>query len=339
MVVSCLIVSSPCAFAQQRVAAEESPAASGVPAEPVLTRDRPDGSAEDKPKPAGRKNKVARKWARASKVKPANQARPRVQRRREREPSQEYRRLRDSWHAPVQPEAVPVLEVTGRVPLVLSRVNGGTPVTIVPQREDGGFSEQDQARAARAFCSPDAKHTHAIAPRLLDLVYRTMRYFEAPLVHVVSGYRRDRAGSRHTQGRAIDMVIPGVTNEELAAYARTFGFVGVGIYPKSGFVHLDVREHSYFWVDNSMPGERSRPVPHLIEQATASDVQARGRGEAPDVFVPNNEREDRAAARSYARRARLRRARAERERVKAEQQRNARAAATETSTGAITASD
>jgi len=227
---------------------------------------------------------------------------------RERQPSAEYVKMRDSWHAAVEQQLTPTLKVTGRVPLVLTRVLGGDePITLVPQREDGGFSDDDLQRAATAFCPKEAKKHHAISPRLLDLVYRAMRHFNAPLVRVVSGYRPDRAGSRHTQGRAIDFVLPGVTNEQLADYVRTYGFVGVGIYPKSGFVHLDVRDTSYFWVDDSLPDERSRGVPILANLAVQADRIAAARGDAPDTWVPDNDREDRAAAKSYARRAKSRR--------------------------------
>ncbi|HET6337011.1 MAG TPA: DUF882 domain-containing protein [Polyangiales bacterium] len=230
---------------------------------------------------------------------------------RERQPTAEYVKMRDSWHAPVEQYLTPTLKVTGRPPLVLSRVLGGdAPVTLVPQRDDGGFSDEDLERASTAFCPKEAKKIHAISPRLLDLVYRAMLHFKAPLVHVVSGYRPDRAGSRHTQGRAIDFVLPGVTNEQLADYARTYGFVGVGIYPKSGFVHLDVRDTSYFWVDNSLPDERSRGIPVLPNLAVQADRAAAARGDAPDTWVPDNDREDRAAAKSYARRAKVRRDRA-----------------------------
>jgi len=254
----------------------------------------------------------------ATKRPKAAKAKPRGK-RKERQPTAEYVKMRDSWHAPVDPELLtPTLPVSGRVPLVLSRVlNGSDPVTLAPQREDGGFSDEDLERASRAFCPKEAKKVHAISPRLLDLVYRAMRHFEAPLVHIVSGYRPDRAGSRHTQGRAVDFVLPGVTNEQLADYVRTFGFVGVGIYPKSGFVHLDVRDASYYWVDNSLPDERSRSTPILGNLAAASDRAAAARGEAPDTWVPDNDAEDRAAAKSYARRAKQRRERALRQQARA----------------------
>jgi hypothetical protein len=103
------------------------------------------------------------------------------------------------------------------------------------------------------------------------------------------------------------MVLPGVSNEQLAEYVRQFGFVGVGVYPKSGFVHLDVRDKSFFWLDYSLPDERCRPQPTLLGEAKLVDEAARDRGEAPNSFVPNNDREDKAAARAYHRRAQRRR--------------------------------
>jgi hypothetical protein len=194
-----------------------------------------------------------------------------------------------------------------RPPLVLLAVNGGDTVVLVPQRDDGGFSDADLQRAAVAFSQQSPGKVHPLAPRLLDLVYRSMRHFDAKLVHVVSGYRRDRAGSRHSQGRAVDMAIEGVANDHLAAYVREFGFVGVGFYPKSGFVHLDVRDASYFWIDDSAPGTPNHLIPVLEAEARSADASARARGEAPDVYVPNNRAEDAAAAKVYAHRARLRR--------------------------------
>jgi uncharacterized protein YcbK (DUF882 family) len=246
----------------------------------------------------------------AAKAAPAGKARSNAkapQRRSERQPTAEYQRIRDGWHAPIPRAELAQVDAAELPPLVLAPVNGGERVSLTPDREDGGFSQEELLRAARVFTPAARAKAHPIAPRLLDLVYRAMRHFDAPLVHMVSGYRADRAGSRHTQGRAIDMVIPGVSNDELANYVRGFGYVGVGVYPKSGFVHLDVRDSSFFWIDESLPDERCRTQPVLIEEAKLADQAARDRGEGPNSFVPNNDREDRAAARAYQRRAQQRR--------------------------------
>jgi len=208
-----------------------------------------------------------------------------------------------------EPAAAPTPPApVARPPLVLLPVNGGGTVELVPQRDDGGFSAEDLGRAAVAFSQQSPGKVHPLAPRLLDLVYRSVRHFDGGVVHVVSGYRRDRAGSRHTQGRAVDMRIDGVPAGRLAVYLRGLGFVGVGFYPKSGFVHLDVRDASYFWIDDTAPGEPSQLVSVFEDEARRADLAARARGEAPDLFVPNSRADDGAAAKAYARRARDRRA-------------------------------
>jgi uncharacterized protein YcbK (DUF882 family) len=216
-------------------------------------------------------------------------------------------------------QAPSVPEVGARPPLVLLALNGGDTEVLVPERDNGGFSELDRKRAAVAFSQQSPGKVHPMSARLLDLVYRSVRHFDARVVRVVSGFRRDRAGSRHTQGRAVDMTIEGVANERLAAYAREFGFVGVGFYPKSGFVHLDVRDASYFWVDDSAPGCPNHLIPVLAAKARKADAAALARGETPDTYVPNNRAEDAAAAAVYARRERARKtaARAARSRRRA----------------------
>ncbi|HEX4355434.1 MAG TPA: hypothetical protein VHZ95_21055, partial [Polyangiales bacterium] len=90
--------------------------------------------------------------------------------RREREPSAEYRKLRDSWHAPPADavEAAPISDEKGRPPLVIVPVNGGEQVTLTPDRDDGGFDDKDLSLAARAFTPGKVRKPHPVAPNLLD---------------------------------------------------------------------------------------------------------------------------------------------------------------------------
>ena len=87
----------------------------------------------------------------------------------------------------------------------------------------------------------------------------------------------------------MDIVAPGVPNRRLARFARAQGFVGVGEYPRSGFVHVDVRERSYFWVDSSGPGQRSRERRVRLGEARRHDARARDRGEDVVVDVADSE--------------------------------------------------
>jgi len=57
------------------------------------------------------------------------------------------------------------------------------------------------------------------------------------------------------------------------------GFVGVGVYPASQFVHVDVRPRSYFWVDYSGPHMRNRESGILGDLAAKSDAAALARGQ------------------------------------------------------------
>jgi len=80
---------------------------------------------------------------------------------------------------------------------------------------------------------------------------------------VVSGYRGESSNryttrSNHALGRAIDFSIEGVSNEELRDFCHKMTGVGVGYYPNSTFIHLDVRSTTTHWTDVSGPGERPR---------------------------------------------------------------------------------
>jgi uncharacterized protein YcbK (DUF882 family) len=102
---------------------------------------------------------------------------------------------------------------------------------------------------------------HKIDPRLPRLLYQTGRHFAGHRLEVISGYRNPKVArnpkSPHKLGLACDFRIAGVPNATLREYLRqTFDHVGVGFYPNSFFVHLDVRKGpSAFWIDYSGPGE------------------------------------------------------------------------------------
>jgi uncharacterized protein YcbK (DUF882 family) len=184
------------------------------------------------------------------------------------------------WHTPVEGVTTPV-DATGRPKLALTTLGGTDRVEVEAQGERGGFAAFDLDRASKVMREPGSGNQYPVEPRLLDVVYRIQTHFNAQEVRIVSGYRTARAGnaSNHGKGRAIDLVVPGASDDDVAKFARELGFVGVGIYPVSGFVHVDVRDRSYFWVDSSGPGKRNRERGILGDLAQKSDVAAAGRGE------------------------------------------------------------
>jgi uncharacterized protein YcbK (DUF882 family) len=98
--------------------------------------------------------------------------------------------------------------------------------------------------------------------RLLEILAQVAKFVDYKPIHIISGYRKagghTHKTSRHTLGRAIDFRVPGFSNAKLRDFCRRFGDVGVGYYPRSTFVHLDVRDKNAYWVDLSRPGEAPR---------------------------------------------------------------------------------
>jgi len=201
------------------------------------------------------------------------------------------------WHTP--PDEEPALTPEGRPTLVLEMINTKERVELAPLREDGGFTAEDLATAAHALRDPRSDEECGTDERLLDIVYQIEIKFHARAVRIVSAFRGPRRRhSRHGVGRALDLVVPGTRDDDVARFARSIGFVGVGLYPRSGFVHLDSRPRSYFWVDGSGPGRRGRPVQVLAKVAAASDAMALDRGETPpgdDGETQDREQTDSAA--------------------------------------------
>jgi uncharacterized protein YcbK (DUF882 family) len=196
-------------------------------------------------------------------------------------PLSRYAGLVERWHSPVE-GPMPV-DGGGRPLLVLFALNTGERVALPAATDQGGFSATDLDRAALLLRDTRSGNAHPIEPRLVDLVYELEAHFQSREIRIISGYRtpRGRSSSNHGKGRAIDLVVPGTADADAAAYARTLGFVGVGIYPTSGFVHVDVRERSYFWSDSSGPGRRNRERGILGELAKSSDRSAIARGASP----------------------------------------------------------
>jgi uncharacterized protein YcbK (DUF882 family) len=95
---------------------------------------------------------------------------------------------------------------------------------------------------------------HEIEPRLLDLLTALSQRLDAgPQFEVISGYRSPATNamlhaessevarsSLHTQGMAIDIRMAGLDLAYLHSAALGLDLGGVGYYPSSDFVHVDV---------------------------------------------------------------------------------------------------
>ncbi len=116
----------------------------------------------------------------------------------------------------------------------------------------------------------------ATDPRLIKLLAKVSDKFGSRPIRIVSGYRTRSffQDSRHKSSHAVDFSIPGIDNVTLRDYLRTLGPVGVGYYPNSSFVHLDVRDAATYWVDFAGPGEAPRSTrSHDHDQEAEGDLQ------------------------------------------------------------------
>jgi LysM repeat protein len=115
---------------------------------------------------------------------------------------------------------------------------------------------------------------HPGAPdRLLRLLVDVSNTFGGRPIQIVSGYRTSSffRDSRHKTSQAVDFTVIGVPNAVARDYLLTLDSVGVGYYPNSTFLHLDVRPHSTRWVDYAGPGEAPRKTPHGAPAQTPVD--------------------------------------------------------------------
>jgi uncharacterized protein YcbK (DUF882 family) len=112
---------------------------------------------------------------------------------------------------------------------------------------------------------PAHPHVATLDRRALQLLFRTAYHFGAKQVVVVSAFRKPgkRGEGLHASARAIDFKVTGVRASVVADYLMTLPRVGVGLYthPDTQFVHLDVRDRSYHWVDTSPPGGQGSEWP------------------------------------------------------------------------------
>lgn len=110
-------------------------------------------------------------------------------------------------------------------------------------------------RIRHFFRDRRTKKSRNIHDRLIWYLYIVGYHYDRP-VTLISGYRSGaRKTSRHRQGRAADLRIDGVPVRKLWQYSKRFKKMGLGLYPTSRFIHIDVRDRSYYWIDDSGPGE------------------------------------------------------------------------------------
>ena len=125
---------------------------------------------------------------------------------------------------------------------------------------NAGKVNQRSRRILSKLAGPRKKNARVklFHPRLIHMLQRVAERYPGRTIELVSGYRPRKKGgplTRHSVGRAVDFRVQGVDRKELYNFIRELPKVGAGYYPKSVFVHMDVRDETGTWTDYSGIGE------------------------------------------------------------------------------------
>lgn len=149
--------------------------------------------------------------------------------------------------------AIALPHAPGRRALAFHNLHTGESVNVVYWAE-GNYLRDATQRIEYLLRDFRNNKVHPIDPKLLDLLtgLRARLNTDAPYL-VVSAYRSPETNamlrrvsegvatnSLHLEGRAIDLRVPGRSLSALHRTALALKAGGVGYYPHSDFVHLDV---------------------------------------------------------------------------------------------------
>jgi uncharacterized protein YcbK (DUF882 family) len=139
---------------------------------------------------------------------------------------------------------------------VVEVVNTGKTVEVVCAGR-AGEPDDDSYRALRHELRSSGGAESPLDPRLVELLHQVAKRTHGS-VQVLSAFRPPKTThdhNYHTRGMAADIRVAGMSTARLRDLARSLGAPGVGYYPTSQFVHVDMRDGHYEWTDTSGPGQ------------------------------------------------------------------------------------
>jgi uncharacterized protein YcbK (DUF882 family) len=167
---------------------------------------------------------------------------------------------------------------------IVQSVNNSEEIEVSLNLDTGEVDAGGYARLRHLMRCQRTTAETPIDPRLIDLLYRIAQRTHQK-IQLVSGFRAPMFSlatlSYHTRGMAADIRIPGMTPLMARDLAESMGVHGLGYYPVSGFIHVDVRDDNARWTDygqNRQDGEGTEHGPAHGEEVRRGDLAA---GAAP----------------------------------------------------------
>jgi uncharacterized protein YcbK (DUF882 family) len=155
----------------------------------------------------------------------------------------------------------PLPRPSGNLAMVSLNNPDDAPVKVNIYNADGSYNVDALEQLNHILRCRRTDTETSMDPQLLTMLAYIYDHFGGKPLEIVSGYRNQRKQtSNHFKGRATDIRIAGVSPRKIEAFAETLdrGGMGIGIYPRSQFVHIDVRSPpSYRWTDWSPPGSNA----------------------------------------------------------------------------------
>jgi uncharacterized protein YcbK (DUF882 family) len=177
--------------------------------------------------------------------------------------------------ASVLGDAAPARRPSGQKgSFVIESVNTGETVEVRLDLASGEV-EASSYRALRHLmrCLRTGAET-PMDPRLIEVLYRISQRTRQR-IQMVSGFRAPMFSlatlSYHTRGMAADIRVPGMTPLMVRDLARSMGIKGIGYYPVSQFVHVDVRDEKQEWTDYGANRNDSEGGEHDPNHAKADE--------------------------------------------------------------------
>ncbi|CAA7617123.1 conserved hypothetical protein [Candidatus Terasakiella magnetica] len=118
---------------------------------------------------------------------------------------------------------------------------------------EGRYQTKTITQISRFLRDHRSGAVHPIDPKLLDMMITVQHKVGAKgAIHIISGYRSPQTNamlasysdgvathSLHTEGKAVDIRLPGHAVKHVGRAAKSMRAGGVGTYPESDFVHID----------------------------------------------------------------------------------------------------
>ncbi len=121
-------------------------------------------------------------------------------------------------------------------------------------KQQGQFDSESLSELDHLLRDHRSGESTLISRALFEDIHTLQQLFKPnQAIEIISGYRSPKTNERlramghnvakrslHMQGKAVDIRIPGASLKQVRQAALSLKSGGVGYYPKSGFIHLDV---------------------------------------------------------------------------------------------------